>query len=190
VSSVGACGGGRPCWGSVEITKIYYLRNPELPKIYLCSNTATINGDSVTYPCRPNAGIALPHKSWRWRQRSRPQDREDLDMAIPVRQHRRNDLVSHVQHLWYLYTYSEQWLLPDLGSSQDCGSRSVWIRSGVHAGLCRAAMESPSLLRSPLGSHTREREERGVAHEGERKALPRSSLNPRVSNSPPGVLLL
>jgi hypothetical protein len=31
----------------------------------------------------------------------------------------------------------------------------------------------------------REREiERGVAHEGERRALPRSSLNPLMSNSP------
>jgi hypothetical protein len=29
-----------------------------------------------------------------------------------------------------------------------------------------------------------ERERRRVAHEGERRALPRSSLNPLVSNSP------
>jgi hypothetical protein len=44
--------------------KNYYLRNPKLPKIYLCSNSnvVTINGDSVTYPCRLNAGIMLSHK--------------------------------------------------------------------------------------------------------------------------------
>jgi hypothetical protein len=32
--------------------------------------------------------------------------------------------------------------------------------------------------------HERKREGRGVAHEGERRALPMSSLNPLVSNSP------
>jgi hypothetical protein len=31
----------------------------------------------------------------------------------------------------------------------------------------------------------RERERRGVVHEGERIALPRSSLNSHMSNSPP-----
>jgi hypothetical protein len=35
-----------------------------------------------------------------------------------------------------------------------------------------------------LRGATRERERRGVAHEGERRALPRSSLNPHMSNSP------
>jgi hypothetical protein len=87
------------CWGSMQITKIYYLRNPELPKIYLCSNAVTIKGDAETYPRRPNTGITLPHKRWRWRWHSRPQGREYLDATTPVQQHRWNDIVPHVQHL-------------------------------------------------------------------------------------------
>jgi hypothetical protein len=102
------------CWGLVQIIKIYYLWNPKLPKIYLCSNVVMINGDSVTYPCRPNAWITLSHKRWRWRRCSRPQGREDLDVVKPVWQHRHNDLVPHVQHLVVLVHV--WWMMNPFGS--------------------------------------------------------------------------
>jgi hypothetical protein len=60
-----------------------------------------INRDSKTYPCRPNAGISLPHKPWWWRRHSRPQGREDLDATTPVRQYQCNDLVP-----WYVSNVS------------------------------------------------------------------------------------
>jgi hypothetical protein len=50
------------CWGSVQITKIYWLHNPELPKDLSTSNVVTVNRSSEMYPRRPNAGIMLPHK--------------------------------------------------------------------------------------------------------------------------------
>jgi hypothetical protein len=43
-------------------------------------------------------------------------------------------------------------------TSRDCRSRLDWIRSRIPAALRCAAVESPSLRRSPSGSHTRKRE--------------------------------
>jgi hypothetical protein len=43
-----------------------------------------------------------------------------------------------------------------------------WIGSGIPAAQRRAAVDMTSLLRSPSGSHMRERERRGEAHEEER----------------------
>jgi hypothetical protein len=52
---------GSGCWGSVQITKIYVLRNPELPKDLSISNAITV-GVLDTYLEDRNAGITLPHK--------------------------------------------------------------------------------------------------------------------------------
>jgi hypothetical protein len=72
------------CWGLVQITKIYWLCNPKLPKDLSNSNAITVNRSSDMYPHRPNEGIMLPHKRWRWRRRSRPQGREDLGAMTPA----------------------------------------------------------------------------------------------------------
>jgi hypothetical protein len=69
----------------------------------------------------------------------------------------------------YSYIYGKWWLLPDLGSSRDCGSRSVWIWSGIPVAWRCVAVESTSLLRRPSGRHMREREGRGEAHDAERR---------------------
>jgi hypothetical protein len=74
-----------PCWGLVQITKNLFPTEPRIAQIYLSSNAVTINWRSVTYPRRPIMGIMLPHKRWRWRRRSRPQGREDLDVTTPWR---------------------------------------------------------------------------------------------------------
>jgi hypothetical protein len=38
------------------------ISNLKLPKDLSTSNAVTVNSCLVTYPCRPNAGITLPHK--------------------------------------------------------------------------------------------------------------------------------
>jgi hypothetical protein len=47
---------------SVQITKKLLPTEPRIAQHLSRSNVVTINGDSVTYPCRPNAGITLSHK--------------------------------------------------------------------------------------------------------------------------------
>jgi hypothetical protein len=108
------------------------------------------------------------------------------DATMSVQQHWHNDVVPHVQYLIVLAHIGRTMTPSRSGSIQDCGSRSVWIQSRIPAALRHASVESPSLWHSPSRSNTREREreENGGAW-GERRALPRSSLNPRVSNSPP-----
>jgi hypothetical protein len=68
---------------------------PQIAQDLSISNAVMIKG-SVTYPGRPNVGITLPHKRWRWSRLSRPQCRVDPDATTLVRQHRRNDLVPQV----------------------------------------------------------------------------------------------
>jgi hypothetical protein len=50
------------CWGSVQITKFYVLRNPELPKDLSISN-AIIVVVSDTYPQKPKHGDYAPAKA-------------------------------------------------------------------------------------------------------------------------------
>jgi hypothetical protein len=59
-----------------------------------------------------------------------------------------------------------------------CGSRSVWIKSGILAARRCAAVELTSLLHSPSGSNMRGRRGReGEAHGGEERRAPqRNSL--------------
>jgi hypothetical protein len=79
---------------------------PWIAQIYLSSNTVMINWRSVMYPRRPIARITRPHRHWWWSRRSRPQGREELDATMPwrlgatmpVRRHRRTDIVPHVQY--------------------------------------------------------------------------------------------
>jgi hypothetical protein len=54
-----------------------------------------------------------------------------------------------------------------ISDPRDCGSRSVWIRSGISVALRRAAVGSPSDV-AVLGA-TQEREGRGEVHGGERR---------------------
>jgi hypothetical protein len=83
------------CWGSAQITKILLPTQPQIVQDLSSSNAVTINEDSR----RPNARITPLHMRWWWSRCSRPQCCEDLNVTIPVRKHRCNDLVSHVQHL-------------------------------------------------------------------------------------------
>jgi hypothetical protein len=110
-----------------------------IAQIYLSSNAITINGDSVTYPRKPIAGITLPHKRLRWRRHSRPQGREDLDATTQVwqapaqrhgatmlvQQHRRNDVVSHVQYLVVL-AHVHRMDVVRAPVQQSSGRRSSW----------------------------------------------------------------
>jgi hypothetical protein len=41
---------GDMCWGSMQIIKKLFLRNPELPKDLSISNDVMVNISSVTYP--------------------------------------------------------------------------------------------------------------------------------------------
>jgi hypothetical protein len=49
-------------WVLVQMTKFYWLRNPELPKDLFISVVVMVNRSSETYPHRPNAGITLLNK--------------------------------------------------------------------------------------------------------------------------------
>jgi hypothetical protein len=111
---------------------------------------------------------------------------------MPVRQHWCNDIVPHVQHLVVLVHVRCTMTSSGSESSRDCESRSVWIQSEFPQHFIVQQWSHPhsdAALRGATQERERERErERRVAHGGEeRRALPRSSLNPLVSNSPLGV---
>jgi hypothetical protein len=109
-----------------------------------------------------------------------------------VRQYRCNDPAPQMQHLWVLVHMRWTMTSSCLSDLAEIGEvDQFWIRFGIPVARWRAAVEMTSLLRSPSGSHMRERGERGVAWGGEnRRALPTKSLNPLLSNSPPRGLLI
>jgi hypothetical protein len=58
----GHAGRMRSMLGIEAENKIFLAtRNPNAQDLSI-NNVVTINWDSVTYPCRPNGGIMLPHK--------------------------------------------------------------------------------------------------------------------------------
>jgi hypothetical protein len=140
------------CWGLMQITIFLFLRNPELPMDLSTSNAVMVNRSSATYPCRPNAGITLPHKSWRWRRCSRPQGREDLGATTPA---------PHNNTSTYLHMYGDHNVLRNPWSSRNCGSRRHWTESGNSAAR-RCATVVWSLTYAALREAAQERErERG-----------------------------
>jgi hypothetical protein len=107
---------------------------------------------------------------WWWSRRSRPQGSDDLNATTPVRQYRCNDPAPQVQHLQVLVHI--RWKMTSFGLfglAEIVEVDRFWIGSGIPAAWRRAAVELTSLLRSPSGSHMREREGRGVAHVGKRR---------------------
>jgi hypothetical protein len=142
------------CWDLVQITKKLCATQPWFPKDLSISNDVTV-GVSHMYPRRPNTGIMLPHKRWRWSRRSRPQGREDL-RAMTSAPHERHLYV--LAHVWW-----PRWL-PEPHFQPRCGSRQLWTGIWKLCNMTACRGDDSRLLHSPSGGHAGERErQRAVA---------------------------
>jgi hypothetical protein len=136
------------CWGSVQIAKIYWLRNPKLTKDLSTSNARTVEVQ----------GHTLVDRTRGLRSRTSVDDKDDVaDLKVD------GDLggttpVSPSGTSAYSHTYGDHDDSRNPRSSQDCGSR--WLRTGIQK-LCSTMVCSVGdslLLCSPSGGHAGVRE--------------------------------
>jgi hypothetical protein len=123
--------------------KIMCYTTPNMRKDLSISNAVTVGVRTCTIVDQ-NAEITLPHKRWRWRRRSRPQDHEDPGATT---------LAPHEQHLRVLTHVQRQRWLPKSPFQPRCESTRLWTGIRKLQSTTACSDDDSLLLRSPLGGH-------------------------------------